>query len=162
MIVHLMLCDHAQVADGKLFINGGGITRFYGAGLPPGTSIALLLLVPWERTNEKIDVQLDLLTEDGHPVTDAEGAGLGMSGQFEVGRPPGGGAGDPDRCAVGVHDRRRRAQSGPVHMAAFHRWADRAGVADRVQRGYCLRGCRASSCARLGDLRPFRTGAPCM
>jgi hypothetical protein len=89
VIVHLMLCDHAQVADGKLFINGGGITRFYGAGLPPGTSIALLLLVPWERTNEKIDVLLDLLTEDGHPVTDSEGAGLGMSGQFEVGRPPG-------------------------------------------------------------------------
>lgn len=89
MIAHLMMCDHAQVADGKLFINGGGITRFYGPGLPPGTAIALLLLVPWERTNEKIDVQLDLLTEDGHPVTDAEGTGLRMNGEFEVGRPPG-------------------------------------------------------------------------
>ncbi len=89
MIAHLMMCDHAQVADGKLFINGGGITRLYGPGLPPGTSIATLLLVPWERTNEKIDVQLDLLTEDGHPVTNAEGAGLAMNAEIEVGRPPG-------------------------------------------------------------------------
>lgn len=89
MIVHLMMCDYATVADGKLFINGGGITRFHGPGLPPGTSIALLLLVPWERTNEKIDVHFDLLTEDGHPVTDAQGIPLSMQGQVEVGRPPG-------------------------------------------------------------------------
>lgn len=89
MIVHLMMCDHAQVADGKLFINGGGITRLYGPGLPPGTSIATLLLVPWERTNEKIDVRLELLTEDGHSVTDADGAGLAMHAEVEVGRPAG-------------------------------------------------------------------------
>ena len=55
-----MLCDHAQVANGKLFINGGGISRFFGPGLPPGTSIALLLLVPWEQTNAPIQLEFTL------------------------------------------------------------------------------------------------------
>lgn len=84
-----MLCDHAQVADGKLFISGGGISRFFGPGLPPGSSIALLLLVPWERTNELIEIDLQLLTQDGQPVNDAMGVEIRIKAQTEVGRPPG-------------------------------------------------------------------------
>ena len=84
-----MLCDHAQVADRKLFINGGGISRLHGPGLPPGTSIALLMLVPWELTNAPITIDLQLLTQDGQPVQDSEGAPIGIQGRTEVGRPPG-------------------------------------------------------------------------
>ena len=89
MIAHLMLCDHAQVAGGKLFINGGGISRFFGPGLPPGTSIALLLLVPWEQTNAPIHLELQLLTHDGHAVRDSDGADVRAQSQTEVGRPAG-------------------------------------------------------------------------
>lgn len=89
MIAHLMLCDHAQVASGKLFINGGGITRFHGPGLPQGTSIALLLLVPWELTNAPITLDLQLMTQDGQSVLDREGAGIRIQAHTEVGRPAG-------------------------------------------------------------------------
>jgi len=89
VIAHLMLCDHAQVADGKLFINGGGISRFFGPGLPPGTSIALLLLVPWEQTNAPIHLELELLTQDGHAVRDSEGGDVRAQARTEVGRPAG-------------------------------------------------------------------------
>ena len=84
-----MLCDHAQVADGKLFINGGGISRFHGPGLPPGTSLALLMLVPWENTNAPITIDLQLLTQDGQPVQDLGGSPIRIQIQTEVGRPPG-------------------------------------------------------------------------
>ena len=84
-----MLCDHAQVADGKLFINGGGISRFHGSGLPPGTSLALLMLVPWENTNAPITIDLQLLTQDGQPVQDLGGSPIRIQIQTEVGRPPG-------------------------------------------------------------------------
>ena len=89
MIAHLMLCDHAQVAAGKLFINGGGISRFHGPGLPPSTCIALLLLVPWEQTNAPIELDLQLLTQDGHAVRDSEGADVRAQARTEVGRPAG-------------------------------------------------------------------------
>lgn len=89
MIAHLMLCDHAQVADGKLFINGGGISRFHGPGLPPSTSLALLMLVPWENTNAPITLDLQLLTQDGQPVQDPGGSPIRIQVQTEVGRPPG-------------------------------------------------------------------------
>ena len=84
-----MLCDHAQVADGKLFINGGGISRFHGPGLPPGTSLAMLMLVPWENTNAPITIDLQLLTQDGQPVQDLGGSPIRIQVQTEVGRPPG-------------------------------------------------------------------------
>ena len=84
-----MLCDHAQVADGKLFINGGGISRFHGPGLPPGTSLAMLMLVPWENTNAPITIDLQLLTQDGQPVQDPGGSPIRIQVQTEVGRPPG-------------------------------------------------------------------------
>ena len=84
-----MLCDHAQVADGRLFINGGGISRFHGPGLPPGTSLAMLMLVPWENTNAPITIDLQLLTQDGQPVPDPGGSPIHIQVQTEVGRPPG-------------------------------------------------------------------------
>ena len=86
-IAHMTLCDHVQVADGKLFINGGGISRFHGPGLPPGTSVAVLVLIPWELTNAPIVIDLRLLTQDGQPVQDSEGAEIGIPVRTEVGRP---------------------------------------------------------------------------
>ncbi len=98
-----MLCDHAQVADGKLFISGGGISRVRGPGLPPGTSIAILMLVPWESTNSPITLDLRLLTQDGQPVRDPEGAEIGVQARTEVGRPPGIEPGVPIDLPVTFH-----------------------------------------------------------
>ena len=86
----LMLCDHVEVAEGKLFINGGGWTI-----INPGQNsygIAILIDVPWDQTNTKHTVLLELLTSDGDPVMVERDSGeepLKGEIHFEVGRPPG-------------------------------------------------------------------------
>ncbi len=82
----LMLCDYAVVAEGKLFISGGG----WGVTLPGAPSaIALVLGVPWNQANTKISFELALLAEDGERVLDAQAKAVEIAGEFEVGRPPG-------------------------------------------------------------------------
>jgi hypothetical protein len=44
--------------------------------------------VPWDQTNRKHALSLDLLTEDGVPVEIEEQA-VSLTGEFELGRPPG-------------------------------------------------------------------------
>ena len=67
MRVTMMLADHAQVADGKLFISGGGWS-VCGPG-PVACGVAVLFHIPWQHTNEKISFTLRLLDEDGTPVS---------------------------------------------------------------------------------------------
>ena len=86
----MMLADHAQVADGKLFISGGGWTTC-GPG-PTPASIAMIFHVPWQRTNEKISFGLRLVDEDGQQVAQPGPGGMQpvqAAGQIEAGRPPG-------------------------------------------------------------------------
>lgn len=89
MQAHVLLCDHAQVADGKLFISGAGISVI-PRGIP--TAIALLIHVPWDRANTQIPYTLHVENSDGSTDLVAEDDGparIEISGQFEVGRPPG-------------------------------------------------------------------------
>ncbi|HLX46864.1 MAG TPA: hypothetical protein VKS82_00870 [Streptosporangiaceae bacterium] len=86
----MMLADHAQVADGKLFIAGGGWTSAGPGPVPCG--IALLFHVPWQQTNERTVFTLSLLDEDYRPFPDTGLPGerpVQASGQIEAGRPPG-------------------------------------------------------------------------
>jgi hypothetical protein len=91
MRVTMMLCDYAQVADGKLYIVGGGWSIINSG--PTQAAIALKLEVPWDQTNRKIPLTLTLLGEDGSPVTVPGPAGdaqpIKIDAEFEVGRPPG-------------------------------------------------------------------------
>jgi hypothetical protein len=86
----LLLCDYAVVAEGKLFISGGGWSL---TGPEPSPSaIAIKIDVPWDRTNEQIPFTLALVDEDEEPVTTLMPAGtvpIEVNGSFEVGRPPG-------------------------------------------------------------------------
>lgn len=87
----ILLADSAQVADGKLYLLGGGwnIT----GPQPTQSAIAMLFEVPWDRANERHHVRLDLLDADGQPVPMpnpvGEAAPLVIEADFEVGRPPG-------------------------------------------------------------------------
>lgn len=90
MKVTMLLADHAQAADGKLNIIGGGWT--ITGPQPSPFAIALLFDVPWDRTNEQHHFRLELLDQDGHPVIVPTPDGdqpLFIEGSFEVGRPPG-------------------------------------------------------------------------
>jgi hypothetical protein len=90
MRVTMMLADHAQVADGKLFISGGGWTQGSPGGL--NSAIALLFGIGWEATNQQISFVLRLVDADGHQLTTPGPDGpqpVQVGGTFEVGRPPG-------------------------------------------------------------------------
>ena len=88
--VTMLLCDAAQVADGKLFVLGGGWSL---AGPDPVPSaIALKLEVPWDQTGRRHRWRLSLVDADGQPVvmgTPGGGQPVLVGGEFEVGRPAG-------------------------------------------------------------------------
>jgi hypothetical protein len=90
MRVTMMLADHAQVSDGKLFITGGGWSSAGPGPIPCG--IALLFHVPWQRTNTRTVFTLRLLDEDGRAVAAPEPGGaqaIQAGGQIEAVRPAG-------------------------------------------------------------------------
>lgn len=89
MDVTLLLCDGAQVANGKLFILGGGWNGLVkGAPGPVNIGLAILVVVPWTSTNERHRLHADLVTEDGQSVDAGQGPVV-VDGEFEVGRPAG-------------------------------------------------------------------------
>lgn len=86
----MMLADHAQVADGKLFISGGGWTAC-GPG-PSPCAVAVLFHVPWQETDEKVAFSLRLVDEDGRPVFQPgaeDGLPVQVNGHFNARRRPG-------------------------------------------------------------------------
>ena len=86
----MMLADHAQVSEGKLFIAGGGWTTAGPGPIPCG--IALLFHVPWQQTNERTGFTLRLLDEDGdrsRAVTSLASLPSRRPGRSRPGGPPG-------------------------------------------------------------------------
>lgn len=88
MDVTLLLCDFAEATNGKLYVMGGGWNVLYAPSQPVNMSVATVIAVPWDQTNRKHTLSLDLLTEDGEPVQIEEHA-VSLTGEFELGRPPG-------------------------------------------------------------------------
>jgi hypothetical protein len=83
-----LLCDSAQVSDGKLYILGGGWS-ICGPG-PFIHALALKIEVPWTAANQPHTLGAVLLNEDGSPVRlDGEGDEVRFENRFEIGRPPG-------------------------------------------------------------------------
>ncbi len=104
MRVTMLLCDAAQVAEGKLFILGGGWS-ITGAQMGP-SAIALKLEVPWDQTNVAHHWELYLVDADGRPVTiqtDEGQQAIEVRGDFEVGRPPGLPTGAPLDVPIAVN-----------------------------------------------------------
>lgn len=103
MQIHVLLCDHAQVASNKLFIAGAGISNV-PIGSP--TSIAVLIYVPWDLANKRIPYTLHLETSDGLkdlPSLEGEVAHLEVTGGIEVGRPVGAMPGIPLEVPVAIN-----------------------------------------------------------
>jgi len=89
MEVTMLLCDHAQVANEKLYVLGGGWKQVGVADTPFPCALAVLLEIDWNATNEKHELHMQLLDDDGNPVEISEVGPVGAQAQFEVGRPPG-------------------------------------------------------------------------
>lgn len=99
MELNAFICDHAQVAGGKLFISGAAINIFgVRAGEPPpyvtSFSLAGAVQVPWTATNQEHRLTFRVVTEDERVprlAGDAELPAEGIGGEmlFNIGRPPG-------------------------------------------------------------------------
>src|SRR5207244_3034585 len=108
MKVTMMLADAAQAIDNKLYILGGGWS--IAGPQPTPFAIAMKLEVPWDQTNRRHQWDLELVSADGQPVlveTPEGEQALKISGEFEVGRPPGLAAGTPIDIALAL-------SSGPI------------------------------------------------
>ncbi len=98
MEIDAMLADHAMVAEGKLFLNGAGITDIMSAPQSPfpiGIHLGLVLRVPYTATNQQHTIRVRLLDADEQPVRPfAPGQDpatlpeLEFVNQFTMGRPP--------------------------------------------------------------------------
>jgi hypothetical protein len=81
----LLVADRAEAVNGKLYLMGGGwdritLQQFPG---PANFDVALGVMVAYTETNERHEFNLTLEDDDNQVV-------LGpVSGQFELGRPPG-------------------------------------------------------------------------
>jgi hypothetical protein len=91
--VTALIADSAQVAQGKLYLLGGGWSAI---GKPYGPmALAILIEVPWNDTNQPHNVRIELKDADEHPVNDPNGKPIQIGATLEVGRPPGHPQGEP-------------------------------------------------------------------
>lgn len=83
----IMVADAAQSVAGKVYILGGGWDRLRVPEIPGPPAVpfyvAVGLTVPWNLTNRKFSFSIELEDSDGETV-----AAL-VTGEAEVGRPPG-------------------------------------------------------------------------
>lgn len=79
-----LLADAAQVADGKLYILGGGWERLVVPQLPVTRQVelAVRVIVPWTETNRPLHFEVQLESEDGELLLDPPG-----KPEITVGRP---------------------------------------------------------------------------
>lgn len=95
----LILADAAQVVSNKLYLLGGGwdvLTINRPLPLTHPVAIALSIRVPWNETNQKHDVEVEIGTEDGKTLAT-------IGAQLEVGRPPGIRPGQDQRAQLAVN-----------------------------------------------------------
>lgn len=103
MEVDAFLADSVVVAEGKLYVQGGGWNGITAVGFParhPRIGIGAIIHVPWEATNQMHSLEVRIEDSDGHllplaPVAEGtSGPGIEdgfirqIKGQFNVGRPP--------------------------------------------------------------------------
>lgn len=114
----LLLADFAQVADGKLYISGGG-WNFVGPKVGP-TALAALIQVPWDEANKKHRWKIELVDADGKPALAGDQKPISVAGEFEVGRPPGHPHGTPLNVPIAVNMGRLPLTSGRRYVWILH------------------------------------------
>lgn len=98
MEIDAFLCDHAEAAEGKLFINGAAINILWAASPQPpynvNVAVAAVAQVPWTATNQAHSFSVHIEDEDNNVVRPWVPDGEPMPDEvrlqtgFNVGRPP--------------------------------------------------------------------------
>lgn len=82
-----MVAEHAEAVNGKLYVMGGCWNTISAPELPfpyPHLALAAAVEVPWQSTNERHAIRVELLDSDRNAALPKP-----IEGEFEVGRPPG-------------------------------------------------------------------------
>ncbi|MEO8092082.1 MAG: hypothetical protein ABI726_05170 [bacterium] len=99
----MFLADKAEALNGKLYVMGGGWDRIFAprlpGPLPVPISIATSILVPWNLTNRRFKLILELTDADGNRIALAPDHEV-FTVDFEVGRPAGLTPGAPQRTVL--------------------------------------------------------------
>ncbi|MGH9063819.1 MAG: DUF6941 family protein [Acidimicrobiales bacterium] len=132
MKVTMLLCDSAQVADGKLFVLGGGWSVIGPAPTP--SAIALKVEVGWNEAEATHHWELFLQDADGGDVTVETPEGdrpVEVRGDFQVGRPPELPEGSPIDVTLAVN-------LGPIPLAPGSRYTWRLTIDGESQDAWTL------------------------
>ncbi len=95
----LILADAVEAVGGKLYMLGGAWDRYNSSSFPAHARIGIAVgfSVDWNETNQRRDVIITLMDEDGKEVVPP------IKGQFEVGRPPGITPGSRQRALLAIN-----------------------------------------------------------
>jgi hypothetical protein len=120
----LLLADHSEAVNGKLYMVGGGWNVLRLPELPHdwGFHIALGLDVGWDETNTNHDLKVEIHDPDGAEL------GEGLAAEFEAGRPPGMPAGQEQRLVMSIGTAATFTTAGP-HAAVVHADGEEIGRA---------------------------------
>lgn len=118
----MLLCDAAQVADGKLYILGGGWSLIGPDPMPTG--VAMKIDVDWSEVDRAHHWELYLLDQDGQPVMAETPDGaqpIEVRGDFEVARPESVPVGSPVDVALALN-------FGPLPLSPSSRYSWRLAI----------------------------------
>ena len=134
MRVTLLLCDAAQVADGKLYILGGGWSLI--GPDPTPSAVAMKVDVDWTEVDRLHHWELFLVDEDGQPIVAQTPDGpqpIEVRGDFEVSRPESVPEGSPVDVALGAQLRPAADRTVvTIHLATLDRRRDPGGLGPAV------------------------------
>jgi hypothetical protein len=88
MEADLLLCDHAEAINGKLYIMGAAWNLLQAPGQAITVALAIVVKVAWDEADQPHELIAQLLDGDGNPIV-INGEPVAPSGQFELGRPAG-------------------------------------------------------------------------
>jgi uncharacterized protein DUF6941 len=118
----LMLTDHSEAINGKVYVMGGGWNMLRFPELPQEWEfgIAFGVDVPWDETNLRHALELHIEDPDGERLGDE------FTLDFETGRPPGSLAGQEQRMVISIAARTTFMSAGP-HAVVVRVGADEVG-----------------------------------
>jgi len=112
MDTDVILCNHAETSENRLYITGGGVTMCFVGPAPPHVitvGLGAVIHVPYELTNQPHTIRFSLVDESDTAVTPHHERGspelppIEVAVPFNVGRPPMIAVGDEQTVALAAN-----------------------------------------------------------